>query len=172
MISELTMAMALFCDWLQSLSERKSLTTCEALHADSCQVDRFRVQVVSRESRGFVRQGGRRADCASKFSGQFRGDETRARVTALTCYVWVHSDTQIRLGCPHLNLLGRVVTEPLVRLAHLAVTRSPRVPLRLELGTLGDECQDPEGHDAIRRLMSIRRPLCPLEVNCRDQLCC
>jgi hypothetical protein len=85
-------------------------------------------------------------------------------------YFWAHSETQVRLCCPHLDPLGRGGLELFTR---LALTLVPLVaPLGLELGILGEKPQALEGARAIRMPIGIGNPPRPLQRKRRDQLRC
>jgi hypothetical protein len=76
-----------------------------------------------------------------------------------------HSETEVRLCCPHLN--------PRWPFARLALTRVPLVaPLGLELGILGEKPQALEGAGTIRMPMAIGNPPRPLQPKRRNQLRC
>jgi hypothetical protein len=76
------------------------------------------------------------------FSVQVAGFARQARPQSRPRYLWVHSETKVRLCCPHLNPLGRGGPESFAR---LVLTRVPLVAtLGLVLGILGETPQTRE----------------------------
>jgi hypothetical protein len=74
---------------------------------------------------------------------QVAGFARQARPQNRPRYLWTHSETKVRLCCPHFTPLGRGGHESFAR---LALTRVPLVATRgLELGILSEKHQALEG---------------------------
>jgi hypothetical protein len=85
-------------------------------------------------------------------------------------YLWAHSETKVRLCCPHLNPLGRGGPESFAR---LALTRVRLVAaLGLELGILGEKPRALEGAGTIRMPIAIGHRPRPRQPKRRDQFRC
>jgi hypothetical protein len=101
---------------------------------------------------------------------QVVGFARQGRPSLRPCYFCAHSQTQVRVCCPHLNPLGGGGPESFAR---LALTRIPLVaPLGLELDILGEKPQALEGAGTIQMPIALRHPLHPLQPKRRNQLRC